>query len=38
MEPGLYAEELRAGIRLEENYLLIETGVEQLTSFPRTLV
>lgn len=38
MEPGLYAEELRAGIRLEENYLLTDTGVEQLTTFPRTLV
>ena len=37
VEPGLYSEELRAGIRLEENYLLTESGVEQLTSFPRAL-
>jgi len=37
MEPGLYGEELRAGIRLEENYLLAEDGLEQLTSFPRNL-
>jgi len=38
MEPGVYTEELKAGIRLEENYLLTERGVEKLTTFPRTLV
>ena len=37
VEPGLYSDELRAGIRLEENYLLTESGVEQLTSYPRAL-
>jgi Xaa-Pro aminopeptidase len=37
VEPGLYAEDLRAGIRLEENYLLTATGVERLTDFPRDL-
>ena len=37
MEPGLYREDLRAGIRLEENYLLTDRGLEQLTSFPRSL-
>ncbi len=38
MEPGVYADELKAGIRLEENYLLTERGVEKLTTFPRSLV
>jgi Xaa-Pro dipeptidase len=38
MEPGLYADELRAGIRLEENYLVTETGVEKLTTYPREMV
>lgn len=37
MEPGLYADQLRAGIRLEENYLLTESGPQRLTSFPRAL-
>ena len=37
MEPGLYSEEMRAGIRLEENYHLTELGVVQLTSYPRLL-
>lgn len=36
-EPGLYGPELRAGIRLEQNYLVTETGVQRLTSFPLTL-
>ena len=38
MEPGLYCSELKAGIRLEENYLLTDDGLEQLTSFPRALI
>jgi Xaa-Pro aminopeptidase len=38
VEPGIYAPELRAGIRLEENYLLTGRGVERLTSFPRSLI
>ncbi len=31
-EPGLYGDELRAGIRLEENYRVTESGVEVLTA------
>ncbi|HEV3137807.1 MAG TPA: Xaa-Pro peptidase family protein [Pirellulales bacterium] len=34
VEPGLYGEGLRRGIRLENNYLVTETGVELLTPFP----
>jgi Xaa-Pro aminopeptidase len=33
-EPGLYTPELRAGIRLENQYLVTENGVELLTDFP----
>jgi Xaa-Pro aminopeptidase len=33
-EPGLYGPELRAGIRLENDYLVTETGVELLSDFP----
>lgn len=36
-EPGLYAAELRAGIRLEQNYLVTPHGVERLTHFPLEL-
>ena len=36
-EPGLYTETLRAGIRIEENYLVTTDGVEQLTRFPTEL-
>lgn len=36
-EPGLYNETLRAGIRIEENYLVTADGVEQLTNFPTDL-
>ncbi|MGI9328998.1 MAG: M24 family metallopeptidase [Pseudomonadales bacterium] len=36
-EPGLYHESLRQGIRLEENYLVTATGVEQLTDYPLEL-
>ena len=32
-EPGLYAEELRAGIRLEQNYIVTSDGVEKMTNF-----
>ncbi|MBI2505679.1 MAG: aminopeptidase P family protein [Candidatus Latescibacteria bacterium] len=38
MEPGVYTGELKAGIRLEENYLITEEGLEKLTTFPRRLV
>ena len=37
VEPGLYSDSLRAGIRLENNYLVTETGVELLTPFPLEL-
>jgi Xaa-Pro aminopeptidase len=33
VEPGLYGPELRAGIRLEEDYLVTADGVERLTRF-----
>ncbi len=36
-EPGLYAEHLRAGLRLENDYLVTETGVELLSDFPLEL-
>jgi Xaa-Pro aminopeptidase len=36
-EPGLYAEELRAGIRLERDYVVTATGVQALCSFPLDL-
>jgi Xaa-Pro dipeptidase len=36
-EPGLYAPELRAGLRIEEIFLVSETGLEQLSSFPTEL-
>jgi Xaa-Pro dipeptidase len=37
MEPGIYAEEMKAGIRLEENYHLTDQGLERLTSYSRQL-
>jgi Xaa-Pro dipeptidase len=36
-EPGLYAPELRAGIRLENDYRVTERGVELLSDFPLEL-
>jgi Xaa-Pro aminopeptidase len=33
-EPGLYGPDLRAGLRLENDYLVTETGVELLSDFP----
>ena len=36
-EPGLYTEALRAGIRLEQDYLVTADGVERLTGFPLEL-
>ena len=38
VEPGLYHDELRYGIRLEQNYLVTATGVELLTPWPLELV
>lgn len=34
VEPGLYHEELRHGIRLEQNYVVTASGVELLTDWP----
>lgn len=33
-EPGLYHDDLRQGLRLEQNYVVTETGVELLTDWP----
>jgi Xaa-Pro aminopeptidase len=37
MEPGIYSEELHGGIRLEDNYVVRENGIENLFSFPMDL-
>ena len=37
VEPGLYAPELREGVRLENNYLITADGVELLTPFTMEL-
>ena len=36
-EPGLYGPELRAGMRIENQYLVTANGVENLTPFPTAL-
>ena len=36
-EPGLYASELKVGIRIEQNYRVGEDGIELLTEFPLEL-
>ncbi len=36
-EPGLYHDDLRHGVRLEENYLVTASGVECLTDYPLEL-
>jgi Xaa-Pro aminopeptidase len=36
-EPGMYAPELRAGMRVENQYLVTATGVENLSPFPLEL-
>jgi Xaa-Pro dipeptidase len=36
-EPGLYAPELKVGMRLENDYRVTETGVELLSDFPLEL-
>jgi len=36
-EPGLYDERLKAGMRIENDYLITETGVENLSPFPLEL-
>jgi len=37
VEPGLYDDQLRHGIRLEQNYLVTESGVELQTDWPLEL-
>jgi Xaa-Pro dipeptidase len=37
LEPGIYAEELQAGIRLEENYRMTDAGIEKLTTRSRRM-
>ncbi len=37
LEPGIYGEALRGGIRLEDNYVVRENGLENLFDFPREL-
>jgi Xaa-Pro aminopeptidase len=37
VEPGLYHEELRAGVRVEQNYLVTAGGVELFTDWPLEL-
>lgn len=37
-EPGIYSENLRAGIRIENQYLVTATGVKNLTPWPLDLV
>jgi Xaa-Pro aminopeptidase len=34
VEPGLYHDDLRQGLRLEQNYVVTESGVELLTDWP----
>jgi Xaa-Pro aminopeptidase len=36
-EPGLYGDDLRAGIRIEQNYLVTPTGLQRLSHFPTDL-
>ncbi len=38
VEPGVYSDNLRGGLRLENNYLVTTTGVELLTDFPLDLI
>ena len=37
VEPGLYSDELRSGIRLEQNYLVTSSGVRLMTDWPLEL-
>lgn len=36
-EPGFYSEELRGGVRLENDFLVTESGVEVLSEYPLSL-
>lgn len=37
-EPGLYHPSLKAGLRIEENFLVTENGVEKLSNFSTDLL
>ena len=37
IEPGLYHETLRHGVRLEQSYLVTKTGVDLVTDWPLRL-
>jgi Xaa-Pro aminopeptidase len=37
VEPGAYIPEARAGVRLENMYLITEDGLENLSSYPMEL-
>jgi len=37
VEPGLYADELQAGMRIENDYLVNDSGIENLSPFPLEL-
>jgi Xaa-Pro aminopeptidase len=37
VEPGLYHEELRTGVRLEQNFLVTAAGVQLMTDWPLEL-
>ncbi len=37
VEPGLYADALQAGMRIENDYLVTESGIENLSNFPLEL-
>jgi Xaa-Pro dipeptidase len=37
LEPGLYGDELRAGVRIEENFWLSPNGLVQLSNYPTVL-
>ena len=37
LEPGIYGDHLQGGIRLEDNYLLTESGLQNLFEYPMAL-
>jgi len=37
LEPGIYGDHLQGGIRLEDNYLLTESGLQNLFDYPMAL-
>jgi Xaa-Pro dipeptidase len=37
LEPGMYSKELHGGIRIEDNYIVHETGLENLFLYPKAL-